>query len=120
MLADVDAGSDTPSLVGKVLKWRKENSVEGECFSLFLLLVAFSEPISIADTLWREIDQLNQSLAQTLLHITKLHDKDPENYGAAVKYISSLQPVQVRITLGFWFIHTLISNLGCFLSTVGS
>lgn len=29
MLADVDAGSDTPSLVGKVLKWRKEFSVEG-------------------------------------------------------------------------------------------
>ena len=29
MLADVDAGSDTPSLVGKVLKWRKESSAEG-------------------------------------------------------------------------------------------
>lgn len=29
MLADVDAGSDTPSLVGKVLKWRKENPAEG-------------------------------------------------------------------------------------------
>lgn len=29
MLADVDAGSDTPSLVGKVLKWRKANSAEG-------------------------------------------------------------------------------------------
>ena len=29
MLADVDAGSDTPSLVGKVLKWRKENPTEG-------------------------------------------------------------------------------------------
>lgn len=29
MLADVDAGSDTPSLVGKVLKWRKSESVQG-------------------------------------------------------------------------------------------
>ena len=29
MLADVDAGSDTPSLVGKVLKWRKERPEEG-------------------------------------------------------------------------------------------
>ncbi|KAF7782555.1 hypothetical protein Agabi119p4_1931 [Agaricus bisporus var. burnettii] len=75
MLADVDAGSDTPSLVGKVLKWRKENSVE-------------------ADTLWREIDQLNQSFAQTLLHISTLHDQDTVNYGTALKYISSLQPVQ--------------------------
>ena len=30
LLADVDAGSDTPSLVGKVLKWRKEKSDEGK------------------------------------------------------------------------------------------
>ena len=31
MLADVDAGSDTPSLVGKVLKWRAAESVQGRC-----------------------------------------------------------------------------------------
>lgn len=30
MLADVDAGSDTPSLVGKVLRWRRENATEGK------------------------------------------------------------------------------------------
>lgn len=29
MLADVDAGSHTPSMVGKVLKWRKANTDEG-------------------------------------------------------------------------------------------
>ena len=29
ILADVDAGSDTPSLVGKVLKWRQEHAQEG-------------------------------------------------------------------------------------------
>jgi hypothetical protein len=40
MLADVDAGSDTPSLVGKVLKWRKDKSLEGRCF-FFLLLVCY-------------------------------------------------------------------------------
>lgn len=35
MLADVDAGSDTPSLVGKVLQWRKDKSSEGvDNFSL--------------------------------------------------------------------------------------
>lgn len=34
MLADVDAGSDTPSLVGKVLKWRKESPAEGEYLDL--------------------------------------------------------------------------------------
>lgn len=31
MLADVDAGSDTPSLVGKVLKWRQAEGEAGEC-----------------------------------------------------------------------------------------
>src|ERR1700722_219960 len=34
MLADVDAGSDTPSLVGKVLKWRKDYTPEGTQTSL--------------------------------------------------------------------------------------
>ncbi|KAF6760281.1 phosphomevalonate kinase [Ephemerocybe angulata] len=58
LLADVDAGSDTPSLVGKVLKWRKDKSDE-------------------ADALWKSLDQLNQSLAQTRF-----------------KYISTLQPLQ--------------------------
>ncbi|PPR07378.1 hypothetical protein CVT26_013694 [Gymnopilus dilepis] len=75
VLADVDAGSDTPSLVGKVLKWRKERKAE-------------------ADALWTHLDQLNQSLARTLLHLSKLHDQDPENYKTAVKYLSSLQAVQ--------------------------
>lgn len=30
MLADVDAGTDTPGFVGKVLAWRKEKAEEGE------------------------------------------------------------------------------------------
>jgi hypothetical protein len=78
--------------------------------------------ISVADTLWREIDQLNQSLAQTLLHITKLHNKDPDNYGAAVKYISSLQPVQVRssTSTGFRIIQALYLNWGASFLVVGS
>ena len=48
----------------------------------------------IAETLWKHLDQLNQSLAQTLLHLSKLHDQDPVNYKSAVKYISTLQPLQ--------------------------
>jgi hypothetical protein len=40
-LADVDAGSDTPSLVGKVLKWRKDKSLEGQFFSLVAMIVLF-------------------------------------------------------------------------------
>ena len=49
-----------------------------------------------AKALWTALDQLNQSLAQTLLHLSRLHDADPEGYASAVKYISSLQAVQVR------------------------
>jgi len=41
MLADVDAGSDTPSLVGKVLKWRKEKKAEGKLQTMILGIELF-------------------------------------------------------------------------------
>ncbi|PBK74374.1 phosphomevalonate kinase [Armillaria solidipes] len=75
MLADVDAGSDTPSLVGKVLKWRNEDAER-------------------ANALWAALDQLNQSLAQTLIQISNLYTVDPQSYESAVKYISSLNHFQ--------------------------
>lgn len=75
MLADVMAGSDTPSLVGKVLKWRKEKKAE-------------------ADALWGSLDELNQSLYKVLSDLSKMHASDQTNYESTVKYISSLQPVQ--------------------------
>lgn len=75
MLADVDAGSDTPSLVGGVLQWRKRDNVK-------------------AEAVWNGIDQQNQSLVRTLQRLTDLHSRDPENYSRALKYISSLQPLQ--------------------------
>jgi len=75
MLADVDAGSDTPSLVGKVLKWRKDNEAK-------------------ATAVWTTLDQLNQSLAFTLTSLSTLFSKDPASYTAVVKFISSLQPLQ--------------------------
>ncbi|RDB16968.1 Phosphomevalonate kinase [Hypsizygus marmoreus] len=75
MLADVDAGSDTPSLVGKVLKWRSEKPEE-------------------ALALWTSLDKLNARLAQTLADLSKLYEDDKENYTTAVKYIASLQPIQ--------------------------
>jgi len=42
ILGDVDAGSDTPSLVSKVLKWRIENSAEGSS-PLFYLTVPYMQ-----------------------------------------------------------------------------
>lgn len=35
MLGDVDAGSHTPSLVGKVLAWRKSKPEEGMLFVIY-------------------------------------------------------------------------------------
>ncbi|KAJ7783191.1 phosphomevalonate kinase [Mycena metata] len=70
MLADVDAGSDTPSLVGKVLKWRKEDSL-------------------VADALWSSLGLLNQSLADTLLKLTEQHSQDPAVYGKTLKTLAT-------------------------------
>ena len=75
MLADVDAGSDTPSLVGKVLKWRKENPEE-------------------AKALWDTIDALNTKLANVLSGLSDTEAKNPTVYRKAVKYISTIQSVQ--------------------------
>ncbi|KAH9940511.1 Phosphomevalonate kinase [Epithele typhae] len=75
LLADVDAGSDTPSLVGQVLKWRKEHPED-------------------AQDLWDTIDSLNMRLARLLVGLTELEKKDPTAYRKAVKYISTIQSVQ--------------------------
>ncbi|KAH7913148.1 ribosomal protein S5 domain 2-type protein [Hygrophoropsis aurantiaca] len=75
VLADVDAGSDTPSFIGQVLKWRKENP-------------------EAANTLWSGIDQSNQSLARRLLYLTQAHASHPTDYESAVRRISDLPPSQ--------------------------
>ncbi|KAH8107929.1 Phosphomevalonate kinase [Cristinia sonorae] len=82
MLADVDAGSDTPSLVGKVLRWRKDNAEE-------------------ARTLWNTIDRYNQTLSKMLLRLSSLATESPEAYKKAVKYLSTIQSVQWLAYPGF-------------------
>ncbi|KAF9244904.1 ribosomal protein S5 domain 2-type protein [Melanogaster broomeanus] len=71
VLADVSAGSNTPSLVSKVLKWRKEKAEE-------------------ADKLWADIDKSNEALATGLRTLSELHAKDPGLYASAVKAMSSV------------------------------
>mgnify|MGYP001320378956 FL=1 len=65
------------------------------CFSWFVALQVANK--SSANALWKSLDQLNQSLAQTLLHLGKLYEQDPKNYAETVKYISTLQPLQVSL-----------------------
>ncbi|KAI0051178.1 Phosphomevalonate kinase [Auriscalpium vulgare] len=75
LLADIHAGSNTPLLVGQVLKWRKENPAE-------------------AHSLWTSLDQVNTSLGQTLTRLSELHSQNPDAYLETVRYISSLTSVQ--------------------------
>lgn len=75
MLADVDAGSDTPSLVGKVLKWRQADTIASH-------------------QLWEDLNKTNQALCSQLLKLSQLHSQNPTAYTAVVKYISTIQPLQ--------------------------
>ncbi|SPO20457.1 related to ERG8 - phosphomevalonate kinase [Ustilago trichophora] len=65
LLADVDAGSNTPSLVSKVLSWRKEKP-------------------EWAKQLYNVIASSNQGLADNLLRLRLLHASDASAYDALV------------------------------------
>ncbi|CAG8597513.1 1925_t:CDS:2 [Rhizophagus irregularis] len=70
ILADIDAGSHTPSMVGKVLKWRKENSDQ-------------------ANTLWDTLTSHNTTVSNNLRELTKNHEQDEELYLNAIKICES-------------------------------
>ncbi|KAG8721635.1 phosphomevalonate kinase [Ceratobasidium sp. 394] len=65
MLADVDSGSDTPSMVGSVLKWRK------------------AEP-EIADQLWEGLHKCNSGLGEIILRLRERYQADPKEYADTV------------------------------------
>ncbi|KAI9027180.1 phosphomevalonate kinase [Phycomyces nitens] len=69
ILADIDAGSHTPSLVGKVLAWRKANP-------------------TAANALWEELGAYNTKVEQTLRDLTAAHEKEPELYKATIEKCS--------------------------------
>ena len=70
LLADVDAGSNTPSLVSKVLAWRKEKP-------------------EWAKQLYNVIASSNQGLAENLLRLRLLHASDASAYEAIVDSAAS-------------------------------
>ncbi|KAG8692684.1 phosphomevalonate kinase, partial [Ceratobasidium sp. 395] len=65
LLADVDSGSDTPSMVGNVLKWRK------------------AEP-EIADQLWEGLHRCNRGLGEIILKLREKYRADPKEYADTV------------------------------------
>jgi phosphomevalonate kinase len=87
ILADVDAGSNTPSMVGKVLAWRKANPESGRslsCLPFFDHLgSSHARPKPPALTLWTEIDELNKSLAGVFEALSKDYAEDESSYMAS-------------------------------------
>lgn len=75
LLADVDAGSDTPSLVGQVLRWRTD------------------EPDD-ASLLWTELDNINRQFVRTLSDLSECYEQNKEHYIAAVNHLASLRPTE--------------------------
>jgi len=75
MLADVNAGSDTPSLVKKVLAWKKNDEAN-------------------ANKLWNELDNANQGLSRALLKLSELYQQDSASYEVMVNYLATLQSAQ--------------------------
>src|SRR5229473_3314620 len=65
LLADIHAGSNTPLLVSKVLKWRAENSSTGRFHYPFRRWFPYLCISCIAHSLWTALDQCNTSLGQT-------------------------------------------------------
>ncbi|CCO27056.1 phosphomevalonate kinase [Rhizoctonia solani AG-1 IB] len=65
MLADVDSGSDTPSMVGNVLKWKK------------------AEPV-VADQLWEGLDKCNRGLGDIINRLSEKYEEDPTEYANTV------------------------------------
>lgn len=70
VLADVDAGSHTPSMVGQVLKWKNR-----ECDS--------------ADLLWNELSVQNDQLKAAFKRLEQLSDSNESNYLSQVLQLSS-------------------------------
>jgi hypothetical protein len=61
---------------------------------LFLLLSS-PRDIYVAHALWTALDECNRALVKTLSEISHLETTNSSLYAGVVKYISTLQPLQV-------------------------
>lgn len=57
---------------------------------LFLLIRGLA-----ANALWDALNERNQAFSKVLLNLSLLHAEQPEQYAVVVKYLASLQSVQV-------------------------
>lgn len=98
ILADIDTGSNTPSMVSKVLQWRKDDSEQGFFFRIFVF--HSNEQINkknffLANKLWEELDKYNKFLAENLIKLTKEYDNDQKLYYNAIEICSNSKASEV-------------------------
>ncbi|CEP10758.1 hypothetical protein [Parasitella parasitica] len=82
MLADIDAGSHTPTLVGKVLAWKKSKPEE-------------------ADALWDELGTYNSLVEQHFRQLAAYHEQDAELYNDTLNQCSKLKYNEWHTVSGF-------------------
>lgn len=90
ILGDVDAGSHTPTLVGKVLSWRKEKAEE-------------------ANTLWDELGNANASVEQDLRTLAEIATANPDGYANAISKCATMKAAEV-INIHGHYLWLAISN----------
>lgn len=72
ILADIDAGSHTPTLVGKVLAWKKSKPEE-------------------SDKVWTELGRYNSLVEQHFRDLSALYEQDPAGYNQTIETFSSFR-----------------------------
>lgn len=81
LLADVDAGSNTPSMVGKVMQWKKAQPAE-------------------AERVWNELARANEGVRDACAALTAAARKDGKGYGEEVSRLSSKPASEVGRMFG--------------------
>ncbi|SGZ02900.1 BQ5605_C033g11234 [Microbotryum silenes-dioicae] len=100
LLADVDAGSHTPSMVGKVLAWKKAEKEQ-------------------ADRIWSELHQANNDFAEILAKLSRGAKENPEFYEEQVQRFTGISSREWSELSGFKIasqhilsIRTLMREMG--------
>ena len=76
LLADVDAGSNTPSMVGKVMQWKKAQPEE-------------------AERVWNELARANEGLRDVCGELSEAAKRDGEGYAEEVARLAGFPAREV-------------------------
>ncbi|ORZ01481.1 ribosomal protein S5 domain 2-type protein [Syncephalastrum racemosum] len=90
LLGDVDAGSHTPTLVGKVLSWRKANPEE-------------------SGKLWDALGEANNNVERYFRELSKIASDDPAGYEQAINTCKTLAPGKWSTVADTPILQTLVS-----------